>query len=29
MIRVNVFYPNEDGCRFDMKYYCERHVPLC
>ena len=28
MIKVSVFYPNGAGSRFDMKYYCERHIPM-
>ena len=28
MIRVSVFYPNENGSRFDMTYYLERHMPM-
>jgi uncharacterized protein (TIGR02118 family) len=28
MIKVSVLYPNGDGSRFDMKYYCERHIPM-
>ena len=28
MIKVSVFYPNNDGCRFDMDYYCNSHIPM-
>jgi len=28
MIKVSVFYPNKAGARFDMGYYCTRHIPL-
>lgn len=28
MIKVSVFYPNEEGRKFDMKYYCENHIPM-
>jgi|TARA_B100000809_G_C15026716_1_gene490424 uncharacterized protein (TIGR02118 family) len=28
MIKVSVFYPNEEGKRFDMNYYCTTHIPL-
>ena len=28
MIKVSVFYPNEEGKRFDMGYYCNKHIPL-
>jgi uncharacterized protein (TIGR02118 family) len=28
MIRVSVFYPNEEGGRFDHEYYNQRHLPL-
>jgi uncharacterized protein (TIGR02118 family) len=28
MIKVSVFYPNRDGMKFDMAYYCNRHIPL-
>lgn len=28
MIKVSVFYPNGPGAKFDMQYYCARHIPL-
>lgn len=28
MIKVSVFYPNSAGKRFDMDYYCNKHMPL-
>lgn len=28
MIKVGVFYPNNAGSKFDMKYYLEKHIPL-
>jgi uncharacterized protein (TIGR02118 family) len=28
MIKVGVFYPNNQGSKFDMKYYLEKHIPL-
>jgi uncharacterized protein (TIGR02118 family) len=28
MIKVSVMYPNNEGSTFDMKYYCETHIPL-
>ena len=28
MIKVSVFYPNNDGARFDMDYYRDRHMPM-
>lgn len=28
MIKVSVFYPKHEGSTFDMKYYCERHIPM-
>ena len=28
MIKVSVFYPNQEGARFDIDYYCDRHMPL-
>jgi uncharacterized protein (TIGR02118 family) len=28
MIKVSVFYPNRPGAKFDMQYYCEKHIPM-
>ena len=28
MIKVSVLYPNDEGSRFDMRYYCDRHIPM-
>ena len=28
MIRVDVLYPNIEGRKFDMRYYCETHIPM-
>lgn len=28
MIKVSVLYPNSDGCRFDIDYYCKNHMPM-
>ena len=28
MIKVSGFYPYAEGCRFDMDYYCNIHMPL-
>ncbi len=28
MIKVSVFYPNEQGKKFDMSYYFNMHVPM-
>lgn len=28
MIKVSVFYPNEKGKKFDMAYYCTKHMPM-
>lgn len=28
MIKVSVFYPNEEGKKFDMDYYLNNHVPM-
>jgi len=29
MIKVSVLYPNEEGKKFDMTYYCSKHIPMC
>lgn len=29
MIKVSVFYPNEEGKTFNMEYYCTKHIPMC
>jgi len=29
MIKVSVMYPNAEGKRFDMEYYCNEHIPMC
>ena len=29
MIKLSVFYPNEEGKKFDMSYYCNKHIPMC
>lgn len=29
MIKVSVLYPNREGSRFDMDYYCTTHIGLC
>ena len=29
MIKLSVFYPNEGGKKFDMAYYCNKHIPMC
>ncbi len=29
MITVSVFYSNEVGKKFDMSYYCDKHIPMC
>ena len=26
MIKVTVFYPNEEGKKFDMEYYCNNRM---
>ena len=28
LIKVSVLYPNTAGCRFDMNYYLNRHMPM-
>jgi len=28
VIKVSVLYPHSEGTRFDMEYYCERHIPM-
>ncbi len=28
MIKASVMYPYSEGKRFDMKYYCEKHMPM-
>jgi uncharacterized protein (TIGR02118 family) len=28
LIKVSVLYPHQDGSRFDMAYYCEKHMPM-
>ena len=28
MIRVTVLYPNAEGSKFDMQYYCNKHIPM-
>lgn len=28
MIKVSVMYPQRDGARFDIDYYCNRHMAL-
>jgi uncharacterized protein (TIGR02118 family) len=28
MIKVSVLYPNREGAKFDIAYYCNRHIPL-
>jgi uncharacterized protein (TIGR02118 family) len=28
MIKVSVFYPNNEGSKFDMSYYCNSHIPM-
>ena len=27
-IKVSVLYPNETNTKFDMDYYCNKHVPM-
>lgn len=28
MIKVGVFYPYKEGCKFDMAYYLQKHIPM-
>jgi uncharacterized protein (TIGR02118 family) len=28
MIKVSVFYPTQNGSKFDMDYYCKSHMPM-
>ena len=28
MIKVSVLYPNGKGKKFDMDYYCNKHIPM-
>ena len=28
MVKVSVLYPNDEGKKFDMQYYCDKHMPL-
>ncbi len=28
MIKISVLYPNTEGAKFDMAYYCQTHMPL-
>jgi len=28
MIKVSVFYPNKAGSKFDIDYYCNKHMPM-
>ena len=28
MIKVSVLYPNNEGSKFDMNYYCNTHIPM-
>ena len=28
MIKVSVLYPNTEGRKFDMAYYCNEHMPM-
>jgi len=28
MIKVSVFYPNGEGSKFDIQYYCKVHIPM-
>jgi len=28
MVKVSVLYPNKEGCKFNMDYYCKSHIPM-
>jgi uncharacterized protein (TIGR02118 family) len=28
MINVTAFYPSKEGGKFDMRYYCDSHMPM-
>ncbi len=28
MIKVNILYPNNEGSKFDLDYYCNVHMPM-
>jgi uncharacterized protein (TIGR02118 family) len=28
MVKVSVLYPNGTDTKFDMEYYCNRHIPM-
>ena len=28
LIRLNIFYPNQEGGRFDLEYYLNTHMPM-
>jgi uncharacterized protein (TIGR02118 family) len=28
MVKVSILYPNDEGKKFDMKYYMDTHMPL-
>jgi uncharacterized protein (TIGR02118 family) len=28
VIKISVLYPNSEGAKFDMAYYCSSHMPM-
>jgi uncharacterized protein (TIGR02118 family) len=28
MIKLSVLYPNSEGAKFDIEYYCNKHIPM-
>jgi uncharacterized protein (TIGR02118 family) len=28
MIQVSILYANQEGCTFDVDYYCNTHIPM-